>query len=120
MPTPNLPAASLSPQLPLPARQALLRVANDLIRHALWSIGVAILRAELNFLPALREADRRRSGSGHARLSVPFRPCLVARCDVRYSQPARSTAGGGPCGLARRPNRGRAPPRAARRARAAR
>src|ERR1700730_5692105 len=102
MPTPTLPAASLSPQLRLPARQALLRVANDLIRRALWSIGVAILRAELNFLPALREADRRPekaqgtlvsrssvgcrfvrderprkgSGSGHARLSVLFRPVL--------------------------------------------
>src|SRR5437016_4674168 len=49
MPTPNRPAASLSPQLRLPARQALLRVANDLIHHALWSIGVAILRAELIF-----------------------------------------------------------------------
>src|SRR6266481_8705785 len=101
MPTPNLPAASLSPQLRLPARQALLRVANDLIRRALWSIGVAILRAELNFLPALREADRRPersaadsvrdechrkgSGSGHARLSVLFRPFLVARCDERHS-----------------------------------
>ena len=76
MPTPNLPAASLSPQLRLPARQALLRVANDLIRRVFWSIFVAILRAELNFLPALREADRRRSGSGHARLSVLFRPFL--------------------------------------------
>src|SRR6266481_5026935 len=85
MPTPNLPAASLSPQLRLPARQALLRVANHLIRRALWSIGVAILRAELNFLPALREADRRPvpdkchrkgSGSGHARLSVLFRPLI--------------------------------------------
>src|ERR1700720_811636 len=83
MPTPNLPAASLSPQLRLPARQALVRVANDLIRRALWSIGVAILRAELNFLPALREADRRPSGSGHARLSVLSRP--VFGCEVRWT-----------------------------------
>ncbi len=55
MPTPSLPAASLSPQLRFPARQVLLRMANDLICLALWSIRGAILRAEANFLPALRE-----------------------------------------------------------------
>src|SRR5215469_7810924 len=58
MPAPSLPAASLSPQLRLPVRQALLRVSNDLICLGLWSIRGAILRAEANFLPALREGRR--------------------------------------------------------------
>src|SRR5439155_25764605 len=55
MPTLSLPAASLSRQLRLPARRVLVMVANDLIRLALWSIGVAILRAQSHFVPVLRE-----------------------------------------------------------------
>src|SRR5882724_6406621 len=58
MPTPSLPAASLSGQIRLPARRVLRGVANNLIRLALWSIGAAILRAGSNFLPALREGER--------------------------------------------------------------
>ena len=71
MTTLPLPAASLSPQLRFPARQVLLRMANDLIYLALWSIRGAILRAEANFLPALREGGRaagRGSADGEALL----------------------------------------------------
>src|SRR5215471_18340217 len=58
MPTASLPAASLRAQLRLPARRVRLRAANDLIRLALCAIGGAILRAQSNFLPALREDER--------------------------------------------------------------
>ncbi len=63
MPTPRLPAASLRPQIRLPARRVLPRASNYLICHALSSIRVAILRAESNFLPALREAGTPDVGS---------------------------------------------------------
>src|SRR5216683_4285954 len=63
MPTPRLPAASLRPQIRLPARRVLPRASNYLICHALSSIRVAILRAESNFLPALREAGVADAGS---------------------------------------------------------
>src|SRR5215468_8876963 len=58
MPTPSLPAASLRPQIHFPARGVLLSASNYLIYLVLWSIGVAILRAQSIFLPALREGER--------------------------------------------------------------
>jgi hypothetical protein len=51
MPTQILPAASLRSANRLPAARTLLRVANYLIRIALWSIGRAIVRVAANFLP---------------------------------------------------------------------
>src|SRR3984893_9693398 len=55
MPTPSLPAASLRRRSRFPARRVVLRAANYLIDLALWSIRVAILRAESKVLPALRK-----------------------------------------------------------------
>src|SRR5216683_2386257 len=63
MPSPSLPAASLRPHIRLPARRVLPRTANYLIRLVLSSIRAAILRAESNFLPALRERAAADAGS---------------------------------------------------------
>src|SRR6267378_2707646 len=74
MPAPSLPAASLRPPSLLPARGALLGESNHLIRHALWSIRVAILWAASNFLPALREGRRADEGqwTGKSRVVGQF------------------------------------------------
>src|SRR5882762_9827094 len=55
MPTPSLPAASLSPHILLPARRALLDSFNYLIYLVLSSISGAVFRAQSKFLPGLRE-----------------------------------------------------------------
>ena len=55
MPTQILPAASLSSARRLPAARTLFRAANYMICSALSSIGRAIFRGALNFLPVLRE-----------------------------------------------------------------
>ena len=49
MPTQILPAASLSSACRLPAAQAPVRAANDLICNALWAIGWTIFRVIANF-----------------------------------------------------------------------
>jgi len=55
MPTQILPAASLRSANRLPAGRTLAWVVNHLICMASWSIGRAIFRIVLNYLPALRE-----------------------------------------------------------------
>src|SRR5882724_8297424 len=63
MPTPSLPAASLSLHLRFPARRALLWAFNYLICLMLWSISEAIFQAQSRFLPALREGGAPAGGN---------------------------------------------------------
>jgi hypothetical protein len=55
MPTPSLPAASLSAHIRFPARRAQLWASNYLIYLMVWSIGGAMVQARSEFLPAVRE-----------------------------------------------------------------
>src|SRR5215831_14155191 len=61
MPSPSLPAASLSTRFSFPAGRAVRRVANQLIYIILSSIAQAVFGREAKFVPALREGDNRGS-----------------------------------------------------------
>src|SRR6266436_6144524 len=63
MPTPSLPAASLSRHIRFPARQALLGASNYLIYLVLSSIGGAMFQAQSKFLPAVREGGAPAGGN---------------------------------------------------------
>src|SRR5271166_2256745 len=63
MPTLSLPAVSLRLQLRLLALRILIIATNYLIYTVLSAIRRAISETDSNFLPALREADARATGS---------------------------------------------------------